>query len=109
MEVNIWKFQSLEIRSNEGLQEEQYQLIKEKGKGLNPSFTRIAVSTWKMKNDILIELEEEKDFPPRNVVNFEIRLNIHEKEKERCLDGTSFKDRKGGMPAIIPPARETRI
>lgn len=62
-----------------------------------------------MKNDILIELEEERDFPPRKVVNFEVRLNRHEKGKERCLDSTSFKDRKGGISAIIPSAWETRI
>lgn len=59
-----------------------------------------------MKNDILIELEAERDFPWRQVVNFEARLNSHEKGKERRLDGTSFKDRRGDISAITPPAWE---
>ena len=62
-----------------------------------------------MKNDILIELEEERDFPRRKVVNFEARLNSHEKGRERWLDGTSFKDRRGGISAITPPAWEPQI
>lgn len=55
-----------------------------------------------MKNDILIELEEERDFPWRKAVNFEARLNRHEKGKEKRLDGTSFKDRKGGISTTTP-------
>lgn len=62
-----------------------------------------------MKNDILIELEEERDFPQRKVVNFEARLNRHEKREERCWDGTSFEDRRGGISAITPPAWEPRL
>ena len=44
-----------------------------------------------MKNDILTELEEDRDFLRRKVVSFKVWLNRREKEEEICLDSTSFK------------------
>lgn len=41
-------------------------------------------------------------------MSFEARLHGHIKREETCLDGTSFKDRKGGCTIITPSARETQ-
>ena len=61
-----------------------------------------------MKNDIATELEEERVFLGRRSRSLETRLSRHKKREEICLDGTAFKDRKGGIAAITPPAWETR-
>lgn len=48
-----------------------------------------------MKNDVLTELEEERDFLRRKVVSFKAWPNRYEKEEEICLDSISFKTGKG--------------
>lgn len=49
-----------------------------------------------MKIDILIELEEEREFPWRKAVNFEARLNRHERKK-----------RDVGMALLLKTEEET--
>lgn len=73
--------QSLGIRFNQDLRKNDIDPYRGGGKGvLDLSFRRTAMeSTPKMKNDTLIELEEERDFLWRKAVSFKAWLNRHEK------------------------------